>query len=163
MNAFAIRPASNSDCAKVRALIFTVLEEYDLEPAPKTTDRDLDDLEGFYAGGSFDVLETPDGDIVGTVGLWPLEEELGGRAVELRKMYLKSSARGKGLGKRLLVHAIARARDLGFARIELQTNNALEEALGLYSKFGFVPSERADLERRCDQALSLNLRKNESD
>ncbi|MCK5750895.1 MAG: GNAT family N-acetyltransferase, partial [Oricola sp.] len=75
----------------------------------------------------------------------------------------KSSARGKGLGKRLLVHAIARARDLGFARIELQTNNALEEALGLYSKFGFVPSERADLERRCDQALSLNLRKNESD
>lgn len=158
LSEFAIRPASNADSAKVRALIFTVLEEYDLEPAPKTTDRDLDDLEGFYEGGSFDVIETPDGDIVGTVGLWPMGEGV----VELRKMYLKSSARGKGLGKRLLIHAIGRARDLGFQRIELQTARVLEEALELYRKYGFRPSETAALERRCDLALALELEKIES-
>ena len=152
-----IRPATNADCAKVRALIFTVLDEYGLEPAPKTMDRDLDDLEGFYEGGIFDVLETPDGDIVGTVGLWPMEA---GGAVELRKMYLKQSARGRGNGKRLLVHAVSRARELGFQRIELQTARVLEEALGLYAKFGFAPSEKAALERRCDQALALNLEAN---
>lgn len=153
MNASFIRPATNADQEKVRALIFTVLDEYGLEPAPKTTDRDLDDLEEFYAGGAFDLLETPDGDIIGTVGLWPMENG----AVELRKMYLKKSVRGRGHGKRLLTHAIKRARELGFSRMELQTARVLEEALGLYAKYGFVPSEEAALERRCDQALGLDI------
>lgn len=148
-----IRPATNADCSKVRALIFAVLDEYGLEPAPKTTDRDLDDLETFYAGGAFDVLTDEGGDIIGTVGLWPM----GDGAVELRKMYLKASARGRGYGKKLLTHAIKRARELGFTRIELQTARVLEEALGLYAKFGFEHSETAALERRCDQALALNL------
>ena len=148
-----IRPATNADCAKVRALIFAVLDEYGLEPAPKTTDRDLDDLETFYAGGAFDVLADEGGDIIGTVGLWPM----GDGAVELRKMYLKASARGRGYGKKLLTHAIKRARELGFSRIELQTARVLEEALGLYAKFGFQHSETAALERRCDQALALKL------
>lgn len=157
MSGSVIRPATNADCVKVRALIFAVLDEYGLEPAPKTTDKDLDDLEGFYAGGMFDVIETPDGDIIGTVGLWPIAGEGREGAAELRKMYLKPSARGKGMGKLLLTHAIARARALGFTRIELQTNNVLEQALGLYAKFGFSPSARREVERRCDQALALDL------
>jgi putative acetyltransferase len=140
VNAPIIRPATNKDCAKVRALIFAVLDEYGLEPAPKTTDRDLDDLEGFYAGGAFDVLEAADGDIIGTVGLWPMGGDAAGGAVELRKMYLKASARGRGHGKKLLTHAIKRAKELGFRRIELQTARVLEEALGLYAKFGFEHS-----------------------
>jgi putative acetyltransferase len=152
-----IRPATNKDVAKIRALIFAVLDEYGLEPAPKTTDKDLDDVEAFYAGGAFDVLVTPEGDIIGTVGLWPLNENGGERAVELRKMYLKSSSRGRGYGKRMLTHAIARARELGFKRIELQTARVLEEALGLYAKYGFEHSPTAALERRCDQALALSL------
>lgn len=158
MSAPVIRPATNADCAEVRALIFAVLNEYDLEPAPKTTDKDLYDLEGFYAGGAFDVLETADGEIIGTVGLAPMNRD-GGGAVELRKMYLKTSARGRGLGKRLLKHAIETAKALGFSRMELQTARVLEEAIGLYEKFGFAPSDQAALERRCDKALVLELDK----
>lgn len=148
-----IRKATNKDCANVRALIFAILDEYGLEPAPKTTDKDLDDLEQFYAEGAFDILEASDGTIIGTVGLAPL----GNGVVELRKMYLKSSHRGRGHGKRLLTHSIARAKELGFRRIELQTARVLEEAVGLYEKFGFKPSEQAALERRCDKALALDL------
>ncbi len=153
MSAPVIRPATNADSEKVRALIFTVLDEYGLEPAPKTTDKDLEDLEDAYAGGLFDVLETPAGDIIGTVGLFPM----GDGVVELRKMYLKQSARGRGHGKRLLTHAIKRAKELGFRRVELQTARVLEEALGLYAKYGFASSPDAALERRCDQALALDL------
>lgn len=148
-----IRPATNADVQKVRALIFAVLDEYDIEPAPKTTDKDLDDLEAFYEGGAFDVLVDAEGDIIGTVGLWPMDDGV----VELRKMYLKPSVRGRGLGKRLLTHAIARARSLNFRRIELQTARVLEEAIGLYEKFGFEQSPQAAIERRCDQALALDL------
>ncbi|MFC2953520.1 GNAT family N-acetyltransferase [Marinicaulis aureus] len=154
LSAPVIRPATNADTEKVRALIFTVLDEYGLEPAPKTTDKDLSDLESFYAGGLFDVLETPAGDIIGTVGLLPM----GDGVAELRKMYLKQSARGRGHGKRLLTHAIKQAKELGFRRIELQTARVLEEALGLYAKYGFAPSPEAALERRCDQALALDLK-----
>ena len=153
MGAPEIRPATNDDCDDVRALIFAILDEYELEPAPKTTDRDLDDLEGFYADGMFDVLVSSDGAIIGTVGLKPRENG----AIELRKMYLKSSYRGRGLGVRLLKHAIARARELNAHRLELETARVLEEAIGLYEKFGFVQVEREDRERRCDTVLVLDL------
>lgn len=155
MNGSRLRPATKDDQDAVRALIFAVLSEYNLEPAPQTTDKDLNDLEGFYAGGLFDVLETESGDIIGTVGLMPLV----GGACELRKMYLKAKYRGRGYGRRLLKHAIARARDLGFTRIELQTARVLEEAIGLYEKFGFASTDAAGPDRRCDRALALDLRK----
>ena len=149
-----IRPATKADQAVVRALIFAILDEYGLEPAPRTTDKDLDDIEGFYAGGIFDVLEIEDGKIIGTVGL----KREGDGDCELRKMYLKAGYRGRGHGARLLKHAIAQARELGFSRIVLQTARVLEEAIGLYTKFGFEPIETHSMERRCDQALALTLR-----
>lgn len=142
------------DQPAVKALIFAILDEYSLEPAPQTTDKDLDDLVGFYEGGIFDVLETDTGDLIGTVGLLPLEDG----ACELRKMYLKTNCRGRGYGKRLLKHAIARATELGFVRMELQTARVLEEAIGLYEKFGFTVLDSAALERRCDHALMLDLK-----
>lgn len=153
MSEITLRPATADDQDEVRALIFAVLDEYELEPAPKTTDADLYDLEGFYADGMFEVLETASGEIVGTVGLKPR----GNGAVELRKMYLKPSSRGRGLGKRLLKRAIEGARELGANRIELETARVLQEAIGLYEKFGFVPVEREDRERRCDTVLALDL------
>ena len=137
----------------MKALIFAILHEYDLEPSPTTIDKDLDDLVGFYDGGAFDVLENEDGVVIGTVGLLPL----GGGVCELRKMYLKSQYRGRGLGQRMLKHAIARAEEIGFRRIELQTARVLEEAIGLYQKFGFKAIDAAHMEDRCDQALALDL------
>lgn len=150
-----IRPATRKDQPVVKALIFAILDEYEIDPAPKTADRDLDDLEGFYAGGLFDVLETQEGDIIGTVGLKPL----GGGVCELRKMYLKQRCRGRGYGMRLLKHAIARAKELGFTRMELQTARILEEAIGLYEKLGFAMVEAGGPDRRCDKSLALDLAK----
>ena len=148
-----IQPAKAEQRSEIRALIFSILDEYGLEPAPKTTDRDLDDINGFYEGGIFDLLVLEDGAIIGTVGLKPK----GGGVAELRKMYLKQKYRGRGFGKRLLKHAIARAKDLGFRRIELETASVLQEAISLYEAFGFKPMERPKTENRCDQALALSL------
>ena len=148
-----MRAATIADQEQVRALIFAILDEYALEPDPKTIDRDLDDIEGFYADGVFDVLVADDGDIMGTVGLKPIRDGV----CELRKMYLKTSYRGRGHGVRLLKHAIASARGLGMRRIELETARVLEEAIGLYEKFGFKEIEHDAMESRCDQALALDL------
>lgn len=153
MSAPVFRSATKEDQDAVRALIFAILHEYDLEPAPKTTDKDLDDIEGFYDGGAFDVLVLEEDEIIGTVGLKPED----GGVFELRKMYLKENYRGRGYGARLLKHAIARAKELGGVRIELETARVLKEAIGLYEKFGFVLVEGRRTEKRCDQVLTLDL------
>lgn len=149
-----IRPAINADQDAVRALIFSVLDEYEIEPAPKTADRDLYDLEGFYGEGMFAVLETADGDIAGTVGLAPLSSE----ACELRKMYLAPRFRGRGFGAKLLKHAVERARALGYSQMELSTKRIMEEAIGLYLKFGFTVLESGPVDKRCDRTLVLDLK-----
>jgi putative acetyltransferase len=148
-----IRCANTTDQENIRALIFSVLHEYELDPAPQAGDADLSNLEDYYQGGLFDVLETNEDGIIGTIGLAKLK----GGVCELRRMYLTQKHRGRGYGKRLLKHAVNRARKLGFSRIELETATTLEEALELYKQFGFEPADRADSESRCDQVLALNL------
>lgn len=153
MSGPVIRPATQADQDRIRALVFSVLDEYEIEPAPKTTDRDLFDLENFYSDGMFAVLESADGDVIGTVGLAKLRPGV----AELRKMYLMPKYRGRGHGARLLKHAIQVARELGFRDIELNTKRIMEEAVGLYTKYGFEPVEDAPSDRRCDQMLHLVL------
>lgn len=152
---FQIRPASNADAEAVRRLVFSILRDHGLAPDPAATDADLADLEAAYfaRGGSFDVLVDRTGQIVGSVGLSPIDD----RRCELRKMYLAPECRGQGLGRRLLEHALGRARELGFRRVELETAAVLVAAVKLYEAFGFRPFEPEHLSARCDQAYYLEL------
>lgn len=155
MEEATLRPATEHDLPRVREIVRGVLVEHGLAPDPTTTDRDLADIQASYRdpGGLFDVLEDAAGRIVGTVGLCPLDQN----RCELRKMYLVPEARGRGLGKRLLEHALARARALGFSRVELETATVLVAARRLYESYGFRRIERAELASRCDQAYGLDL------
>lgn len=148
------RPAANRDAEKIKQIVFGVLGEYDLKPEFDTTDADLNDIEASYIrrGGLFEVLETPEGEIVGTVGLYPMTPE----TVELRKMYFAKEIRGLGLGKQTLKRMIESAAQLGFKRIYLETNSRLKEAIGLYQKFGFTETEEKHA-ARCDQAFILEV------
>lgn len=150
-----IRPATNNDAEAVTALVFGVLAEYGLTPDPTTTDADLRDVERNYRarGGCFEVVDDGRGRIVGSVGLYPLEEG----TCELRKMYLAPEVRGIGLGKQLLERMIEMARELGFERIVLETANVLVEAIALYTSYGFQPVQADHLSARCDQAYELRL------
>jgi len=150
-----LRRATNADCKPVRTLVFTVLGEYGLKPDPDGTDADLGDIEQSYfaSGGTFRVLEEDDGSIVGAYGLYPVE----GRTCELRKMYLRRTHRGRGLGRLLLEDALACARELGFATVTLETASVLKEAIALYKRYGFVPCPSDHLAARCDQAYTLEL------
>ena len=151
--AVRLRPATNADAAAVRDVIFAVLREYELTPDPAGTDADLGDIEASYGGGIFDVLEDEDGTIVGTVGLHRIDDA----TCELRKMYLAREARGRGLGKRLLDHALARARALGFRRVVLETATVLREAIAMYRRRGFTRYVPATMSKRCNEAYALDL------
>ena len=151
-----LRRASNSDGEKIAELVFSVLAEYALKPDPDCTDADVKDIERSYfgQGGVFYVLEEEDGSVVGAYGLYRIDK----KRCELRKMYLCRSYRGKGLGKFLLEDALARARQMGFETVTLETTSVLKEAIGLYKSYGFAEYRPAHLSSRCDQAYKLDLK-----
>lgn len=150
-----IRAATNNDRERVAALVFGVLGEFGLKADPKSTDADLDDIEANYLqrGGLFEVIEDDQANLLGTFGLYPISQTI----CELRKMYLVPSARGLGLGKHVLKQTIARARQLGFKAIVLETSSKLIAANRLYTQFGFQPLQSDHLASRADQAYKLDL------
>lgn len=152
-----IRAATNQDKDRITGLVLSVLSEHGLRLDLESTDADLNNIEENYlnSGGVFELVEDRQGNLLGTFGLFPLDEE----TCELRKMYFIPQARGIGLGRHILERAVNQARGLGFKRIVLETAGVLQKAIRLYTRFGFVPVKSEHLSARCDQAYMLDLTK----
>ena len=56
---------------------------------------------------------------------------------ELKRMYVVPEARGRGLGRRVLVELEERALLLGYTGVVLETGDRQPEALGLYVSAGY--------------------------
>lgn len=155
MNEYELRSATNGDSDAIKELVFTVLREYGLQPDPDGTDADLNDIETSYlhSGGFFDVLVDSRAVIVGSVGVYPIDST----SCELRKMYLSRQVRGQNQGKRLLEHALARAKEIEFRHMVLETASVLKDAITLYGRYGFRPYRAPHLSQRCDGAYVLDL------
>jgi GNAT superfamily N-acetyltransferase len=63
---------------------------------------------------------------------------LGSSVLEMKRLYVRPSARGVGLGKRLVEAAVSIARQSGCAELRLDTLETMELAQALYRGFGFV-------------------------
>jgi GNAT superfamily N-acetyltransferase len=81
------------------------------------------------------------GQIVGMVSLlFTISTAEGAKACWLEDMVVRPDQRGKGLGTRLLKHAISYAKANGFSRITLLTDQTNQGAIRLYERNGFVAS-----------------------
>jgi putative acetyltransferase len=65
--------------------------------------------------------------------LRPLEGDVG----EVKRMYVKPEARGRGLSKRLLLALEDAARRMGYAALRLETGDRQPEAIRLYESAGY--------------------------
>ena len=61
----------------------------------------------------------------------------GGEPTELKRMWVDGSARGLGIGRRLLIELEAHAAATGSGVVRLETNQTLTEAIGLYRSAGY--------------------------
>jgi len=147
-----LRRATNSDSESVKALVWQVLREYGMEPDPAHADRGLDHIEtSFEGGGLWLVLDGVT--LVGTVGLVAVSDKI----CELTKMFLTPAARGKGLGRALLLAVLQEARARGYRLMELETDTSLKEAVQLYRRHGFVQIEHPNTVQRCNMVMHLTL------
>ncbi len=73
-------------------------------------------------------------------GGWRVHSELAG-AVEIKRMYVADSLRGRGLSRLILTNLEDTAREAGHQRMVLETGLRQPEAIGLYIATGY---ERID-------------------
>ncbi|HEY9909685.1 MAG TPA: GNAT family N-acetyltransferase [Thermosynechococcaceae cyanobacterium] len=146
---FLIRSWRKDDRSAAAEVIRSALVEHGLGWEPLGADRDVLEVEAYYGaiGGEFWVIEQA-GVIVGTGAYYPIER--GDRAVEIRKMYLASSARGCGLGQFLLAELEQAIAARGFQQIWIETASVLKSAVKLYERSGYQPATGVETDR-CDR------------
>lgn len=79
-----------------------------------------------------------DGRVVGMGALRKLEEGIG----EIKRMYIKPELQGRGLGKEMMDKLEAKARELGYSTLRLDTAWFLETAVHVYRKAGFIERDK---------------------
>lgn len=97
-------------------------------------EAELTGLPGKYAPPRGVILVAFDGEKpAGCVALRPLD----GGACEMKRLYVRSAYRGRGVGKLLAEAVVRRAREIGYTSMKLDTLATMTEAIGLYRSLGF--------------------------
>ncbi|TAL89632.1 MAG: GNAT family N-acetyltransferase [Candidimonas sp.] len=131
-----IREADTPDDISTAASLF---EEYaaslDVDLGFQGFADELATLPGHYAAPQGALLLAWEGDIaLGCVALRALEPPA---IAELKRLYVRPAGRGQAIGSRLSQAAIARAKQIGYERIRLDTLSSMLAAQRLYESLGF--------------------------
>lgn len=87
----------------------------------------------YVSKGKCYVAVTRDEEIVGVYILLQLDEH----TAEIMNVAVVEHMQGKGLGKKLVLHALEVAKSIGMMKVEIGTGNSSIGQLALYQKCGF--------------------------
>jgi putative acetyltransferase len=122
----AAEPFDSPDAVELRdELSRELVERYggDLEPGAKPTNEDVTAF----------VIARDDGRALGCGAL----RSLGTPVVEIKRMYVRPEARGRGVGAAILSALETEAVQLGFRVVRLETGPLQPEAIHLYGRTGY--------------------------
>lgn len=126
-----IREATSLTCIEIARDLFL---EYGALPEVNFGRHEIAGLPGEYAPPSGALLIALDGDAgAGCVAL----RKLAPGTCEMKRLYVRPNYRGTGLGRALVLEVIARAGQLGYARMRLDTRAWMKGAQALYRAMGF--------------------------
>ena len=98
-------------------------------------DGELLQLDKMYALPYGGIILCKDGDdFIACVGIRKIDDE----TAEMKRMWVKTSHQGKGIGSELLKRAMELAEKSGYKKIKLDTLNHMLPAINLYKKNGFI-------------------------
>lgn len=83
------------------------------------------------------ILAKDEKKVMGCVAL----KSIGGDICEMKRLYVKPTARGKALGKSLVEEIIHFAKEAGYKTMKLDTLTTLQAAIKLYRSKGFVETD----------------------
>jgi len=125
---------SPEDVEAVRRLFLEYQESLGVDLCFQGFDRELAELPGDYTppGGRL-LVARGDGVAVACVALRRLDV----RTCEMKRLFVRPSHRGLGLGRALAEAVISEARLIGYERMRLDTLPSMNEAAVLYERLGF--------------------------
>ncbi|WP_035613329.1 GNAT family N-acetyltransferase [Haloferula sp. BvORR071] len=127
-----------ADGKTVRELFREYADSLGIDLAFQDFEQELATLPGKYAAPSGCILIAwQDDQPIGCVALRPIDD----RDCEMKRLYLRPSARGIKLGRQLAERICTEARSAGYQRILLDTLAHMAAARALYSSLGFQPIE----------------------
>jgi GNAT superfamily N-acetyltransferase len=125
-----------SDLESIRALFREYADSLGVNLDYQGFEAELRDLPGPYAAPAGTLLlARSDNDVAGCVGVRPIDE----RTAEMKRLYVRPSGRGMGLGRTLAEAAIRFATVTGYERMRLDTLPMMDRAQELYRSMGFMP------------------------
>jgi GNAT superfamily N-acetyltransferase len=133
-----IRAAVSQDMAEVRAMLREYVEWIGLDLAFQEIDAELDGLPGEYApprGALFVAVEGPI--YLAMIALRPSDCTI----AEMKRLYVRPEARGRGLARQLIARLCDEARRLNYTEIRLDTLPKMGDAQAIYETYGFADIE----------------------
>lgn len=131
-----VQPLSEGDWREARQLVKEYAESLNLDLSFQDFAREMEDLTNEYAAPAGAFLLARKGDAcIGCVGVRRFSDGAG----EVKRLYVVPAARGKGVGRLLAEGIVAAAKELGYARLLLDTLPSMKEAQAVYVSLGFRP------------------------
>lgn len=130
-----LQPPTPEQIAQIKTLFLEYAESLGFSLCFQSFDEELAGLPGMYAPPEGRLLIAYlDGEAVGCAALHKLSD----RICEMKRLYVRPSARGQGIGKKLSERIIREARLIGYRRMRLDTiATQMQTAVALYRAQGF--------------------------
>jgi len=126
--------ASPKQIEQARRLFVEYSESLGFSLSFQEYDAELKNLPGEYVSPDGQLLLAySDNEPIGCVAL----RKFGENTCEMKRLYVKPSHRGLGIGRRLAEQIIAEARTRGYRIMRLDTTAIMFEAITLYRSLGF--------------------------
>lgn len=125
---------TSDDLESIRTLFYEYAWNLGFDLSFQEFNKEVESLPGNYSPPEGCLLiAVEDQDVLGCVALRKIEDNV----CEMKRLFVRSAHRGRGIGRKLAQAVISASRNMGYTRMRLDTISSMKEATTLYRSLGF--------------------------